>query len=543
MRAGRESPANLMPMPLTIEASRFRDWARGCAQALAAARAEIDALNVFPVPDSDTGTNAFLTVQSGYQAVSEVTDDEGTEALVRAFIIGVLTGAQGNSGVILAELLRGCLRVLCRCEVIGANDVVRSLEEATSAAYAAVQEPQEGTILTVAAAATVGARIAAGEGRSARYVFEAAADGARTALARTPAQMERLARAGVVDAGGRALVVLLDATTQALTGRIPPPAPSHVPVPEHEPGDDLVEDGPGYEVMYLLDADDDAVPALREALAPLGDSLVVIGGDRLWNVHVHVDDVGAAIEAGIAAGRPYRIQVTHFAEHRRGAARPGRQRVVVSAVTGTGLAELTRDSGAVAVEFSAGAPLTVDEMSAALRSVDAEEVIVLPNRFGHVRPFEAAAKQLRDAGARVAVLPTHAQVQALAALAVHDPGRDFDDDVVAMSAAAAHAKHGALTVATETGITMAGPCERGDVLGVVNGDFAVIGDDQTQVAREILARLDSAGAEMVTLVTGAECPAGLTDAICRWLALEQPHVDVVVHDGGQEKYTLFIAVE
>ncbi|RLV54852.1 DAK2 domain-containing protein [Aeromicrobium phragmitis] len=530
-------------MPLTIEASRFRDWARGCAQALAAARAEIDAMNVFPVPDSDTGTNAYLTVQSGYQAVDAAADEEGTEALVRAFVVGVLTGAQGNSGVILAELLRGCLRVLRRCEVIGPEDVVEALGAATAAAYAAVQDPQEGTILTVAAAATEGARAAAMEGRSARYVFEAAADAARVALARTPSQMERLARAGVVDAGGRALVVLLDATAQALTGRIPPPAPSHVPVPLAEPGTDLVEDGPGYEVMYLLDAADEAVPGLRKALAPLGDSLVVIGGDGLWNVHVHVDDVGAAIEAGIAAGRPYRIQVTHFAAHRRGAHRPGTQRVVVSAVTGTGLADLTRDSGAVAVEFSAGHPLTIEEMSAALRSVDAEEVIVLPNRFGHVRPFEAAAKQLRDDGVRVAVLPTQAQVQALAALAVHDPGRTFDDDVVAMSAAAAHAKHGALTVATESGITMAGPCERGDVLGVVNGDFAVIGDDQAQVAREILARLDAGGAEMVTLVTGAECPAGLADDLCRWLALEQPHVDVVVHDGGQEKYTLFLAVE
>ena len=543
MRDGRESPATVMPMPLTIEASRFRDWARGCAEALASARAEIDALNVFPVPDSDTGTNAFLTVQSGYQAVSQVGDDEGVEALVRAFVVGILTGAQGNSGVILAELLRGCLRVLSRRKVVDPADVVEALEAATQAAYAAVQDPQEGTILTVAAAAADGARAAAAEGRGARYVFEAAADAARSALSRTPSQMVRLARAGVVDAGGRALVVLLDATAQALTGRIPPPGPSHLPVPQTEPGTDLAEDGPAYEVMYLLDADDAAVPGLREALAPLGDSLVVIGGDGLWNVHVHVDDVGAAIEAGIAAGRPHRIQVTHFAAHRRGPDRPRTRRVVVSAVTGSGLAALTRASGALAVEFSAGRPLTVEDVSAALRSVDAEEVIVLPNRFGHVRLFEAAAKQLRDAGARVTVLPTHAQVQALAALAVHDPGREFDDDVVAMSAAAAHAKHGALTVATEAGITMAGPCRPGDVLGVVNGDFAVIGDDQLQVAREILVRLDAAGAEMVTLVTGAQCPSGLADDICRWLASEQPHVDVVVHEGGQEKYTLFLAVE
>lgn len=543
MRSRCESPDSLVPMPVTIEPSRFRDWAHACAQSLAEARAEIDALNVFPVPDSDTGTNVYLTIQSGCQALTEVPDEAGIEALVRAFVVGALTRAQGNSGVIVAELLRGSLRGLRLGETVEPDDVVTAFATATRAAYAAVQAPQEGTILTVAAAATEGARQAAAGGRGTRQVFEAAADAARAALALTPTQLERLARAGVVDAGGRALVVLLDATAQTLTGRIPPPAAAHVPVPHREPGVDLVEDGPCYEVMYLLDAEDAAIPALRERLAPLGDSLVVIGGDGLWNVHVHVDDVGAAIEAGIEAGRPYRIQVTHFAEHLGRAQRRAAERVVVSAVTGSGLAELTRASGAVAVEFSAGHPLAIEEMSAALRSVDAQEVIVLPNRLGHVRPFEAAAKQLRDAGVRVAVLPTQAQVQALAALAVHDPGRDFDDDVVAMSAAAAHAKHGAITVATESGMTMAGPCQVGDVLGVVNGDFAVIGSDQTQVAFEILARLDSPSADMVTFVTGALCPEGLTDGIVDRLAAEQPHVDVVVHDGGQEKYSLFLAVE
>lgn len=544
-------------MPPAIEVSRFRAWAQGCVQALADARTEIDALNVFPVPDSDTGTNVYLTLQAGCTALEEQADDAAPVDAVQSFAGGVLTGAQGNSGVIVAQLIRGVLHALRSVDTLTPADVVDALQSATRDAYRAVADPQEGTILTVAAAATEGARERSRSDASVGEVVEAAADAARSALIETPSQLAVLAEAGVVDAGGRALVVLLDATVETMTGRRPPaqvsgppPRPLAAAKSEADPY------GPGYEVMYLLDALDDSIDPLREALAGLGDSLVVVGGDGLWNVHVHVDDVGAAIEAGIEAGRPHRIRVTALADSaasrvpgshpdRDAAQEPGSRprRVVVTAVTGAGLAELARDSGAVAVEFSAGHPLDETMMAEALHSVEAEEVIVLPNRIGHLSPFEAVAKQLRDGGARVAVLPTQAQVQGIAALAVHDPARDFDDDVVAMSAAAAHARHGAVTVAGEAGITMGGPCEVGDVLGAVNNDFLVIGSDQKQVALEILRRLDSAGAEMVTLVAGAGCPAELPGEVERHLGATQPHVDVVVYDGQQEKYTLFIAVE
>ncbi len=529
-------------MPLSLDASRLRHWADACAQAMASARSEIDALNVFPVPDSDTGTNVYLTLQAGCDALDTL--PAGTEAgeAARAYTRGLLVGARGNSGVIIAELLRACVEPLWRGDVVTAADLAEAFASASRAAYAAVGDPQEGTILTVARAAAEGARASAEQGIAPRRVFESAADAARTALAATPGQMELLARAGVVDAGGRALVVVLEATVRVVTGRAPAPSVSPVAAPSSHTGDAPV-DGPAYEVMYLLDAAAEAIGPLREALAPLGDSLVIVGGDDLWNVHVHVDDAGAAIEAGIVAGRPHRIQVTHFGDQTGRAVHPAQRRVVVSAVTGAGLAELTREAGAVAVEFTAGRPLSSTEMSQAMHILDAEEVIVLPNRHGHVRPFEAAAKELRDTGVRVAVLPTHAQVQALAALAVHDPARDFDDDVVAMSAAAAHAKHGAVTIATESGITMAGPCRVGDILGVVGGDFAVIGDDQLAVAREVLARLDSPSADMVTLVVGEGCPEELISGLEDHLAAEQPHVDVIVHEGGQEKYTLFVAVE
>ena len=530
-------------MPLTLRADAFRAWTQLCVAALSDTRAEIDALNVFPVPDSDTGTNAYLTFVAGADAVEALGADVDLAVLVKAYTDGLLLGAKGNCGVILSQLVRACFGSLDLGDEVTAADVARSFRAAADAAYAAVGRPVEGTILTVAAAAAAGAESAAAEDLRGRAAFARAGQAAREALARTPMQMERLARAGVVDAGGRALVVVLDATEQAFTGRVPERVLHQVPVPTVATGDDLVEGGPAYEVMYLLEADDDRVPPLRSTLDGLGDSLVVVGGDRLWNVHVHTDDVGAAIEAGLAAGRPYRIAVTHFADQIARQRTVRRSRVVVVAATGEGLADLCREAGAEVLEFTRSEPLVVDKMRAALVGAGAEEVVVLPNNSRYVGLFEAAAKEVRQDGIRVAVIPTSAQVQGLAALAVHDPGIRFDEDVVAMSSAAAHTQHGAVTVATEPGMTMAGPCEAGDVLGVVAGDFAFIGSDLDQVACDVVDRLLSPGVEMLTLVTGADTDPGLAERVGQHVRDQRVDVDVVVYDGGQEHYPLFVAVE
>ncbi len=529
-------------MPLTLRADAFRAWTQLCVAALSDARAEIDALNVFPVPDSDTGTNAYLTFVAGVDAVESLGGETELPALVKAYTDGLLLGAKGNCGVIMSQLVRACFGSLDVDGEVTAADVARSFRAASDAAYAAVGRPVEGTILTVAAAAALGAESAVPDDESGRAAFTRAGQAAREALARTPMQMERLAKAGVVDAGGRALVVVLDATEQAFTGRVPDRVVHQVPVPTVA-GEDLVAGGPGYEVMFLLEADDEQVPPMRTTLDGLGDSLVVVGGDRLWNVHVHVDDVGAAIEAGLVAGRPYRIAVTHFADQIARQRTVRRSRVVVAATTGGGMADLCREAGAEVLEFTRSEPLVVDRMRAALLGAGTDEVVVLPNNSRYVGLFEAAAKEVRQDGIRVAVIPTSAQVQGLAALAVHDPGLGFDEDVVAMSSAAAHTQHGAVTVATEPGMTMAGPCEAGDVLGVVAGDFAFVGKDLDDVARDVVDRLLSPGVEMMTLVTGAEAGPGLTDRLSRHVNDQRVDIEVVVYDGGQEHYPLFVAVE
>jgi uncharacterized protein len=394
-------------------------------------------------------------------------------------------------------------------------------------------------------AAEAAARQATDVSARSRDVLAAAAQAAREALDATPGQLDRLAEAGVVDAGGRGVSVLFDAVETALTGRRQEQSAVRVPAQQHRPHADLTADGPSYEVMYLLDADDRtteaAIAQLRATLAGLGDSLVMVGADGLWNVHVHVDDVGAAIEAGIAAGRPRRIRVTHFVEQGRQYAdqRPAAGRAVVAVAAGPGLGELFGQAGAVVVE---GRPVT-RQLVAAILGCGAAEVIVLPNDHASLRVAEAAARTAeQDAGIRVAVIPSVAQVQGLAALAVHEPSAPFDRDVLEMTATARHARHGAVTIADRRALTLAGPCEPGDVLGVVAGDFAVVGADLDTVAADVLERLLAGGGELVTIVAGDQ-GGELARRTAAGVEERHPHVDVMVYDGGQERYPLLMSVE
>jgi uncharacterized protein len=541
---------------------RFVDIA---VDALAEAREEIDALNVYPVPDGDTGTNMYLTVAAARDAFREATRDSGDLVTGLAGLRrGALLGARGNSGVILSQMLGAVATTIAgaAAEERNASIMARALREATEGAYAAVGTPVEGTILTVVRAAAEAAEARADQpGARARDVFTDAAAAAREALARTPDQLAALRDAGVVDAGGRGLSVILDAAETVLTGRRPTPVTApigahRIPIPTSGATDDtghpeLTPEGPAYEVMYLLDADDAHVPNLKNALAGLGDSLVVVGGDGLWNVHVHTDEVGAAVEAGIAAGRPHRIRVTHFAEQveeargRRTPTRKGRQVVAVAA--GPGLERLFEEAGATVVVGGPGNRPSTGMILEAIRACSAQEVIVLPNDVDSVRAAEAAARTAEGdpemhGEVRVAVIPTEAQVQGLAALAVHEPGRTFDQDVLEMTATARHTRHGAVTVAARQAMTMAGPCEPGDILGVIAGDFAVVGSDLDTVAADVLERLLAGGGELVTIVGGEG-----SDELARRTAVgveeRHPHVDVMVYDGGQQRYPLLMSVE
>ncbi len=565
-------------VPKGITSAIFMRFVDLATDALASTREEIDALNVFPVPDGDTGTNMFLTVSAARDSAREALADlaettdidldspEALGAVLAAFARGALLGARGNSGVILSQILGALADRLAEAgaEVVaafataqgGVTILAEAMSAAADAAYRAVGTPVEGTILSVArAAADAAGRFAAQGGARTAQVFAVAAEAAREALARTPEQLAILRDAGVVDAGGRGLSVILDAAERAATGRTmvsgttaPTFAPRPPMLPEHasDPGTGLTAEGPSYEVMYLLDADEEAIEPLRTRLGALGDSLVVVGSERLWNVHVHVDDVGAAVEAGIEAGRPHRIRVTHFADQMAGVTQPSARigRAVVAVAAGPGLGTLFASSGAVVVTGGAATRPSTGQLLEAITGCGAAEVVVLPNDSDSVRVAQIAASTAeKDSGLRVVVIPTQAQVQGLAAMAVHDPGRSFDTDVLEMTATAAHARHGAVTIAAKQAITMAGPCEPGDVLGVIAGDFAVVGYDVLAVVCEVLGRLLAGGGELVTLVAGEGAPSGVADRTVAWLEETHPHVDVEVFEGGQDRYPFLMSVE
>ncbi|GAA2398203.1 DAK2 domain-containing protein [Streptomyces glaucosporus] len=565
-------------MPHPLDAAAVRNWCAQALDALGRDRETIDAINVYPVADADTGTNLYLTVESAARAVEEVCAGEPTPAqAVRAMAHGALVGARGNSGTILAQLLRGM------AEEIGAREGGRAAGDAESAgdagndaellrralrreaavARAAVAHPVEGTVLTEAEAAAGAARHAAGDCAA---VARAAWTAARTALEGTPGQLPALARAGVVDAGGYGLVTVLGALVGALSGERPPgpgagradrcaalpPRPAEGPAEgpaEEEAGDAArhgAEDGPAYEVVYLLEADDDAVAALRARLDALGDSLVVVGGDGLWNVHVHVDDAGAAVEAGIEAGRPFRVRITHFGTQ---TGRPAHRtadraapRAVVAVVPGDGLAELCARAGATVVTVRPGEKPASGELAQALRRTGSGEVVLLPNDPELRHTAAAAAEQVRSEGLRVAIVPTRSPVQGIAALAVHEPGRRFDEDVVAMTSAAGATRYGELSVAERQAWTTAGICQAGDVLGLIEGDVALIGAEPGEVAVAVLDRMLAAGGELVTLVVGADAPEGLAERLEEHVRRTHLAVDTLVYRGRQNG-PLLIGVE
>ncbi|WP_328339174.1 DAK2 domain-containing protein [Micromonospora sp. NBC_00421] len=545
----------------TLDDAAVRRW---CASGLAVLRrhqGEIDDLNVYPVPDGDTGTNLVLTLTSAQQALAMdlgTLPEDGNTAhghALRLMARGALLGARGNSGVILSQILRGLADALGVVPAVAGRALAAALRDATTAAYAAVARPVEGTVLSVVAAAATAAEQA--DSDDLRTVTRAAAGEAARALARTPEQLPALARAGVVDAGGRGLCLLLDALVEVVTGEIPP-RPTPVTRTVRPPLTAVRETGSteyAYEVQFLLDAPHEAVTRMRAELATLGDSLVVVGDggspaeSTTWNVHVHVNDVGAAVEAGVVAGRPYRISVTRFAEHHAPAeqaapapapgptAADGRAAVVVAA--GDGIAELFGAEGATVVP---GNPST-GELLDAIRATAAARVVVLPNDPNTQAVASAAAREAHRLGVKVSVVPTRSPVQALAALAVRDPQRRFEDDVIAMAEAAGACRYAEVCHASREALTVAGPCRPGDVLALVEGEVHLIGSDLVDTCAAMVDRMLGGGGELVTLLTGADAPTGLVEAVREHVSRRWPFVEVQAYPGGQPYYPLLVGVE
>ena len=558
-------------MPQTVlDLAAARRWAVTARALLSEARERIDALNVFPVPDGDTGTNMFLTVDGALDLVRgqhEVAGaplrlDQGLALLAR----GMLLSARGNSGVILSQLARGMSEAVAEAGPgvleMGPEVLTDAFERAADVAWAGVSRPVEGTILSVASGAAAGARRALAQAGTTYAVALAALEEARAALAQTPEQLPRLAQAGVVDAGGAGLVLVIEALESVLDDR-----PHEglgaladwweqgpVDVPAHELLDGCEAGDGAYEVMYLvLGSDPERAHHLRAQLVRVGSSVLVVGGPREWRVHVHLDDPAAAVEAGSLAGRVEQVAITSLETPvgpsrggRHPASRPLAPLGVVACAPGDGIAALMAHAGAEVVHSGARRRASTGQLLGAARAVAAGTVVVLPNDPDTILAAEAAARAAADEGLDVRVLPTRAAVQGLAAMAVCDLGGDVETTLVAMADAAAAVAYGSLTVAANDGSTPVGECRTGQWLGLVSGEIVVVDDQLARAARHVLGALSDGAShdpEMLTVIGGHDAaPHDLDPALAAW---GRRHRDVEVHriEGGQRTFRWLIGME
>ena len=488
-----------------LDSDAVRRWFAGTLAALRTHRRTVNELNVFPVPDGDTGTNLMTTVAAA-SAACDRSPAATVPELIRMGARGALLAARGNSGVILAQVLQGLADIWTE-PVVDAPSLARGLRHAADVAAEAVAEPADGTILTVAAAAARAAVAVAERGADLARVAAAATESAVDATCATIEQLPALTRAGVIDAGGVGFTIMLNELATVVTGRPSPRMdrllargpvrPGAVkPVPR-ESGSAEYE----YEVQYLVDADVDAIGVLRDRLSRLGDSVVVVGAageggaERTWNVHCHVNDVGAAVEAGIGAGRLHRLAVTRFDD---GDIEQSVHRATAVLTASDALTSVFNAENAIAVD---GPDVTAHRIVTVLRAIGARELVILAQTV-HRDAAESAARRLRTDGIRVEVVPIQAPVQAVAALAVRDHDRRFEDDAIAMAEAAGSCRHAEVVRTDAPGLTTVGRCEADDYLALADGDVVFVDAQLSSVARDLVDRLCAAGAELLTLVTG-----------------------------------------
>lgn len=546
-----------------LDATALRDWADAAVGDLLTHTDEINRLNVFPVADSDTGTNMLFTMRAALAEAGPAVDTGDVTQVAAALSRGASTGARGNSGVILSQILRA----LAEATADAARDIDladidapllgAALRHAVALVVTAMGgELVEGTVVSVLRAAAEAIEQRNDERAGLAQALFAAGEAASTALDRTPEQLAVLAEAGVVDAGGRGLLVLIDALSATVTGHAPrrrayPPAE---PAAGHGPGLlDAESAGPQFEVMYLVEGcHPDALGGLRESLVRLGDSVALAPttADR-HSVHVHTDDAGAAIEAGLAAGTVSRIRISSLATGRVAPGGWSRQRAVLAIVDGDGAELLFGAEGACVLRPDAelmdpGNGVSADQLLRALVDTGAAQVMVLPNGYVSAEDLVAGCAAAIGWGIDVVPLPAGSMAQGLAALAVHDASRQAVDDGYAMARAAAGSRPGSVRIATETALTWAGTCGPGDGLGIVGDEVVVVAGDAGDAAARLIDLLLGSGGELVTVLIGAAADPGddtLAVGLAEHVRRRHPGTEFSSYRSGHRGDILLIGVE
>jgi DAK2 domain fusion protein YloV len=546
-----------MTVPTTLSAHQLRAAISTYADLLRSHKEVINRLNVYPVPDGDTGTNMTLTIESVTAELAPLADNATMSEVCRAIAHGSLMGARGNSGVILSQMLRGLVAKFPADGEVAPALLADSLEHADVLARQAVVRIVEGTMLSIARAAAEGAR-AHCETLSA--LVRSARDRARAALAYTPEQLPVLKQAGVVDSGGAGLVLLYEALCKVVADDPLPVAPpvESIEVHAHEEFDPSRRGSIAdlrYEVMYLLDADDAKMHAFREVWAGIGDSIVIVGGDGLYNCHIHTNDIGASVEAALDAGRPRDIRVTDLSEQvieerwvREASGgdvaddlSPAPATAVVAVVVGEGVGRIFRSLGVRTLVKGGQSmnPSTAD-LVAAVRSTGSAQVVLLPNNKNIV-PVAQQVNELVEQ--LVTVVPTRSIVEGFAALLEYDPDASAEENAKIMGISACHVVAGEVTQAVRDTSTDAGQVHVGDWIGLDDRGVQSIADSIALASSQLLIQLIHPEHELLTVIEGEGASPANTRRITEFLAEEYPGVSVEVHHGGQPLYPYYFGIE
>ena len=522
----------------------------------------INALNVFPVPDGDTGSNLYATVQAAFR---DVIDCEDTSAGVISARLahGALLGARGNSGVIFSQILRGLAQGLDKKQTFSALDLALALDEAQRLAYRAVIKPVEGTILTVVRETAEAAMASAKRGDDLVMMMQESIITARQSVARTPDLLPTLKQAGVVDAGGQGFCTILEGVWHYVRGESGQVTTASLLASSANPALDSaikkgrvkIEEEFGYEVVFLLRGEKLDIEGIRQSIIDMGGvSTVVAGDEKMLKVHTHTESPGKILDYGVSLGSLLDINIENLqeqsltyaaeseAEHIAEQVQPlTHQIATVAVVAGPGFERVFRSIGVTAI-VPGGQTMnpSTEELLAAVNAVDARQVILLPNNSNVI----LSARQVSDLSDKeVFVVPTESMPQGIAALLGFNFEADFESNCEAMTEAATHIQTAEITTAIRTVKVSGVRVREGDLIGLVNGNLVIAGQDIKYVIRETLQRMNIERYEIVTVYFGEGVTEQQAEDTARSIKEKYSHLEIEVVDGGQPHYAYILSAE
>jgi len=538
----------------SISGQDLRDMFNAATTWLEKSVADIDALNVFPVPDGDTGTNMLLTMRSTMEEAFRA-PDRSASAVAQAMAKGALLGARGNSGVILSQIWRGLAQGLADKESLNGSDLADALQQSSTMAYKGLSNPVEGTILTVGREAAEAAQAqASGDKNDLISVMEATVSAANESVANTPTLLPVLKEAGVVDAGGQGLYTILEGALHYLKGeteqiqlRKPQMVASSIPLPARLPQMAVGEVPYGYCTEFLLKGEELDTFKIKSKLEKKGESLIVVGDESTVRVHIHTLDPGNVLHYATSLGTTHKVSIRNMDEQLQDFLEMQKERLpatgmdIIAVVSGDGLADVFRSLGVAAIVPGGQTmnPSTKDLLHA-VEGVASDKVIILPNNKNIV----LTAEQVQSVTAKsIEVVPTETIPQGVAALLAFDYEAEFETNAQIMREAKSAVKSIEVTRAIRP-VRLGGlNIKRKQAIGFLEGDLVVVSDNPTDALTKVLARVNLEEVEVITIYYGADTEMAEAEKVSAGLREQHSQLQVEVVRGGQPHYNYIVSLE